>query len=155
LDSVLQLVRDKAAFAAPLAEWKASVGAMAQAQIRTFDQSMRLSAAAFGLKPVDLKPTENEKKAARIVPRPLPKIKEGGYQGYQAAIQEAMKAAQGGAAPDRASRMSSSEIQLLCDGRNSALDIKKMLDTQFKQETPLEAVLSYLEVLKRAGLIMY
>ena len=127
LDSVNQLVRDKAAFAVPLAEWKASVGTMAQAQIRTFDQSMRLAAAVLGLKPVDLKPTENEKKAARIVPRPLPKIKEGGYQGYQAAIQDATKATKGAMVPRTAS-----EIQLLCDGRNSALDIKKMLDTQFR-----------------------
>jgi hypothetical protein len=30
-----------------------------------------------------------------------------------------------------------------------------MLDTQFRQETSLEAVLSYLEVLKKAGLIIY
>jgi len=155
LDSVLQLVRDKAAFGAPLAEWKAAVNAMAQAQIKALDQSMRVSAASLGLKPIELKPTEAEKKAARTVPRPLPKIKEGGYQGYQAAIREAMKAVKSGPALDRGAQRSASEIQLLCDGRNSALDIKKMLDTQFRQETPLEAVLSYLVILKKAGLVAY
>jgi len=155
LDSVGQLVKDKAAFAPALAEWKVSVNALAQAEARTLDQNMRLKAAGLGLKPIDLKPTEAEKKAVRIIPRPLAKIKEGGYQGYQAAIQEAMKANKGGAAPDRAARMSASEIQLLCDGKNSALDIKKMLDTQFRQETSLEAVIAYLETLKRAGLVVF
>ena len=48
-----------------------------------------------------------------------------------------------------------SEIQLLCDGKNSALDIKKMLDTQFRQETPLETVVGFLEVLKKAGLVAF
>jgi hypothetical protein len=61
----------------------------------------------------------------------------------------------GTAAPDRGAGRNASEIQLLCDGENSALDIKKMLDTQFRQETPLEAVVGFLDVLKKAGLIAF
>jgi aminopeptidase YwaD len=155
LDSVLQLVRDKSAFAPALLEWKASVTATAQAQIRAFDQGAKVAAAGLGLPAVDFKPTEAEKAAARVVPRPLAKIKEGGYQGYQPAVQQAMKDDKGGAAPNRSAQRSASEIQLLCDGRNSALDIKKMLDTQFRQETPLEGVLAYLEILKKAGLVAF
>jgi hypothetical protein len=45
------------------------------------------------------------------------------------------------------------EIQLLCNGTNSALDIKKMLDTQFSQDTKLQAVLDHIKVLKEAGLV--
>jgi hypothetical protein len=115
---------------------------------------MRRQAAGLGLKPVDLKPSEAEKKAALVVPKPLSKIKAGGYQGYQSAVAEAMKAA-GTTAPDRSASRNFAEIQLLCDGRNSALDIKKMLDTQFRQETPLAGIVSYLEVLKKAGLVAY
>jgi len=61
----------------------------------------------------------------------------------------------GGAAPNRSLMRVEAEIQLLCDGRNSALDIKKMLDTQFRQETSLEAILSHLDVLKKAGLVAF
>ncbi len=152
--SVLQLAGDKAGFGAYLAELQASVTGLEAAHLRTMDQAMRRQAAALGLKPVDLKLSEAEKKAAALIPRPLPKIKAAGFQGYQTAIQEARKAL-GAATPDRAAGRNSSEIQLLCDGKNSALDIKKMLDTQFRQETPLETIVGLLEVLKKAGLVAF
>lgn len=154
LDSVSELVSDKAAFGRDLAEFKASVTAFEAGHLRTIDQTMRRQTASLGLKPVVLRLAAAEKRAAALVPRPLPKIKENGFQGYQAAIQEARKA--GGAArptPGRGGSGTSAEIQLLCDGKNSALDIKKMLDAQFRDETPLEAVIAHLELLKKAGLV--
>jgi len=154
LDSVLQLAGDKPGFGTYLSELKASVSGLEAAQLRTMDQAMRRQAASLKLKPVDLRLYGAEKKAAALVPKPRPKIKADGYQGYQAAIQEARKAL-GAAAPDRAASRNASEIQLLCDGKNSALDIKKMLDTQFRQETALEAVISQLEVLRKAGLVAF
>ncbi|MCX6560765.1 MAG: M28 family peptidase [Candidatus Aminicenantes bacterium] len=154
LDSTLQMVANKAAYAPYLAELKASVVGLETAQLRTYDQAMRRQAAVLGLKPIDWKPSDAEKKAALVVPKPQPKIKAGGYQGYQTAIQEAMKA-MGAAVPDRSASRNYAEIQLLCDGKNSALDIKKMLDTQLRQETPLAGIVAYLEVLKKAGLVAY
>jgi len=59
------------------------------------------------------------------------------------------------AAPGRGGSRNTAEIQLLCDGKNSAFDIKKMLDTQFRAETPLEAVIAHLELLKKAGLVSF
>jgi hypothetical protein len=154
LDSVLQLAADKAGFGAYLGELKASVTGLESAHLKAVDLAARREAAARGLKPIDLKLSDAEKKAAALVPKPLPKIKAGGYQGYQAAIQEARKAL-GAAAPDRGAGRNTAEIQLLCDGKNSALDIKKMLDTQFRNETPLASVLGHLELLKKAGLVAY
>jgi hypothetical protein len=154
LDTILQLAGDKAGFGSYLAELKASVTGLEAAHLRTLDQAMRRQAAALGLKPVDLKPSEAEKRAAALIPKPLAKIKADGFQGYQTAIQEARKAL-GLVAPDRSAGRNASEIQLLCDGKNCALDIKKMLDTQFRQETSLEAVVAHLELLKNAGLIIY
>lgn len=154
LDSTLQLAADKAAFGGFLAELKASVTGLEAAGLRTVDQAMRRRAAGLGMKPVDIKLMPEEKKAAAIVPKPLPKIKAGGYQGYQLAIQEALKAG-GGAAPDRSAARAYAEIQLLCDGRNSALDIKKMVDAQNRTDTPLAGVVAYLEVLKKAGLVAF
>jgi aminopeptidase YwaD len=154
LDSVRPLVAAAAKFGPYLEGLKAAVTSLEQGHLRTFDENTRWTAALLGLPLTTPKPTEIELKAAKIVPKPLPKIKQGGYQGYRAAIQDVMKQA-GAAAPTRVQLPSPIELQLLCDGRNSALTIKKMLDTQFRQETSLEAVLAYLEILQKAGLVSF
>jgi hypothetical protein len=154
LDSVRELAPDSGRLEAHLGAMKASVAAMEAAELQAIDQSMKFFASGLGLKPVELKAAEMEAKASGLVPKPLPKVREGGYQGYRAAIQEAAKSG-AGTAPDRSLSRNAAEIQLLCDGRNSALDIKKMLDTQFRQETPLEGILGYLEILKKAGLVVF
>jgi aminopeptidase YwaD len=158
LDSVAELAADKTAFARDLAELKASVSGFETAHLRAVDQAMRRRAAALKLKPVDLRLSPAEKRAAALIPKPLPKIKAGGFGGYQAAVQEARKAA--GPTPTaspggRGASRNTGEMQLLCDGKNSALDIKRMLDTQFREETPLEAVITHLELLKKAGLVAF
>ena len=156
LDAVAELAADKSGFARFLTELKASISGIATAHLRTIDQTMGRRAASLQIKPVDLRLTEAEKKAAALVPKPLAKIKANGFGGYQAAIQEARKAAGGQpAAPGRGASRNTSEIQLLCDGKTSALDIKKMLDTQFREETALEAVVAHLELLRRAGLVAF
>jgi hypothetical protein len=172
LDSVRQLAQDKAALGTYLDGQKAAVAGIEQGALKALDNAAKLTAALLHSAAPALKPTELEKRAAAIVPRPTPRIRENGYQGYQAALQEAQRqpaaapapaakpaagTAGGGpaGAPNRSLRGAIGEIQLLCDGRNSALDIKKMLDTQFRQETDLEVILSYLEMLKKAGLVAY
>ena len=45
------------------------------------------------------------------------------------------------------------ELQLLIDGRRTALDIKHALDAQYPNRSDLQAVLNYLEILEIAGLI--
>ncbi len=152
LDSTMQLVKDTAGFGIYLGELKASVTGLEAAHLKTIDQALRRRAAELKVAPIDAKPTPEEKAAAKIVPQPLAKIRAGGYGGYQAAIQEAYRA-MGKAVPDRSAARSSAEIQLLCDGKNSALDIKKMLDTQNRTETPLSGVVAYIDVLRQAGLI--
>jgi aminopeptidase YwaD len=156
LDSVAELAADKTAIARDLAELKTSVSGFEAAHLRTLDQAMRRRTASMKVKPVDVRLSPAERKASTLVPRPLPKIRADGYSGYQTAIQEARRAA--GKEPTTAVRgpsRNTSEIQLLCDGKNSALDIKRMLDTQFREETALEAVVAHLQLLKRAGLIAF
>jgi aminopeptidase YwaD len=158
LDSVAELAAGKTAFARDLAELKASVSGFETAHLRTMDQAMRRRAAALKIKPVDLRLSPAEKRAAALIPKPLPKIKAGGFGGYQAAVQEARKTAGPTPTPSpggRGASRNTGEIQLLCDGQNSALDIKRMLDTQFREETALEAVIAHLELLKKAGLVAF
>jgi len=154
LDSVRRLVANAKAFDASLAGLKAAVAGIEQSSLKTLEGAMRFEAGPRGMKPVVLKPSAAEKKAAAIVPKPTAKVKEGGYMGYEEPLNQALGRA-GRAAPDRAFMRIAVELQLLCDGRNSALDIKKMLDTQNRQETPLDGILNYLAILKDAGLVAY
>ena len=48
---------------------------------------------------------------------------------------------------------STTELCTLINGKNSALDIKKMLDTENKEESDLQSILNYCELLKKAELI--
>ena len=175
LDSVRQLAQDKAALGTYLDGQKAAVAGIEQGALKALDNAAKLTAALLRTAMPALKLTELEKRAAATVPRPTPKIKENGYQGYQAALQEAQRqpaaasatapppakpatGSPGGGpagAPNRSLRGATGEIQLLCDGRNSALDIKKMLDTEFRPETDLEVILAHLELLKKAGLVTF
>ena len=170
LDTVRQLATDKAAFGRYLDGQKAAVAGIEQGALKALDGAARLTAGLLGAAPPDLKPGDLEKRAAAIVPRPTAKIKEAGYQGWQSLVQDAQRRVTAAAPPPpaakpgapaapagaaRGGRGTTAEIQLLCDGRNSALDIKKMLDTEFRQETELSAVLAHLEVLKAAGLVAY
>ena len=154
LESVKQLAVDKVGFGKYLDGLKASVTGIEQAGLKTLDGSLRMTASLLGIKPVMPALSDVEKKAAAVIPKPMAKIKENGFQGYQALIQKAMSQA-GGSAPDRNLMRVAAEIQLLCNGRTSVLDIKKLLDTQFRQETGLEAILTYVDVLKKAGLVSY
>jgi hypothetical protein len=47
------------------------------------------------------------------------------------------------------------ELLTLINGRNTALDIKNMLDAQYPQKSDLQHVLNFLEILKHANLITY
>jgi len=157
LDSVRQLAAEKTGFGKCIEAQKVAVTGIEQAGLKTLENNMRLTAELLGTMPAVLKISDLEKKAAAVVPKPTAKIKENGYQGYQPLLQEAMRkpGQTGQAAPDRSLTRAASEIQLLCDGRTSALDIKKLLDTESRQETGLESILAYLEILKKAGLVTF
>ena len=45
------------------------------------------------------------------------------------------------------------EVNLLINGQNNVLDIKKMLDGQNRTTSDLQAILNYIEILKLAGLV--
>jgi ElaB/YqjD/DUF883 family membrane-anchored ribosome-binding protein len=93
-----------------------------------------------------------EKKANEIVPSSADILKDSGY-GIERTIREL---------PEETiekypyrSVASSSELCALINGKNSALDIKKMLDTQYKRESDLQSVINYLELLKLQGLVAF
>jgi len=151
LGTVLELADDTKRVGGFIQTMKESVGDIEQGNLRTLDAHMKATAERLGVSPAALTLSGLEKKAAGTVPKPTAKIRENGYRGYQQFISRAMQEA--GAQTPRRRLRAASEVQLLIDGVNSVLDIKKMVDTQFQQETDLQAIFDHLEILKAAGLI--
>ena len=154
LDTVMQLASDKTLFAEHIAGLKASVTGIERSALKTLDGSSALTASILGLRPVVPALSGAEKKMAKIVPKPTSLVRENGFEGYMALIGQPVDP-HGVGATDRVSRRVEAEIRLLCNGKNSVLDIKKMLDTQYPQETAFEVILAHLDILRGAGLVTF
>ncbi len=153
LDTILELAADEAAVAAYVAEMKSTVEAVAEAHMEALAVHMRAVADQLGCAPATLELTDLEQRATTIVPRQTDLVKANGYGGYQEHIAAVPEEEAARYPVGRGEIASTSELQLLIDGNNSALDIKKALDAQFRTPSDLQAVLNYLEILRIAGLI--
>jgi len=155
LASVLELAPGQSTLSAHVARLAKAVDGAGAAGISALEAQRADVARKLGLKVLPLTASDLEKKAAKIVPRLTAKVRAAGYRGYQQFITEVPAAerlkfpvAGGGLA-----LASTSELQLLVNGRHSALDIQKMLDAQHERRSSLQAVLNHLEILKMAGLV--
>ncbi len=157
LDSVAELAADTSVFGRYLDGQKAAVAGIEQAGLGALANVMRQAAGFLGIPPVTLRKEPLEAAAGAMIPRRTEKVEAGEFGSAGRIIEEALKApgpAEGFRTDRRLMRVAS-EIRLLCDGRTSGLEIKKMLDTQFPVETNLRDVVAYLELLKKAGLVVF
>ncbi len=152
LESVLELATDEARVGAYMEAMKGTVDAIAGAHLAALEIHLEEATARLDVPPVRLQPTELERRAGGIVPRQTALVKRDGYQGWRQHLMEV---------PAEVQRrypyqgINTSEVQLLVDGRRSALDIKTMVDAQSRTMADLQSVLNYLEVLKAAGLVEF
>jgi aminopeptidase YwaD len=131
----------------------ASTDAAGKATISNFDNYADLKAKSLGLSGISFKPTEPESKARTIIPKITPLVTEKSYRGYSEIISRLDPKVRE-TYPVKGRGMDTQELGRLCNGKNTALDIKKLLDSQLKQgETDLQDVINYIYVLKEAGLV--
>lgn len=155
LATVVELAPGDAGLAADAARLAKAADGFGASNLSVLEARRAAVARRLGVKVAPLVPSELEKKAARLVPRPTAKVREGGYREYQkylSAVPGTDRLKYPIAGKDL-SLANQGELQLLVDGRHSALDIKKMLDAQHERRSSLPAVLNYLEILKLAGLV--
>lgn len=147
LNTVLELAPNNQALKNYILSLTQSLQAKSAAAAKEIDASAVALSSVLGVQAPDVKKgivlTDLEKKASRIVPKATEKVKETGY-GVVRTVKSDVRLSH---ADDVA--------KLASDGVNSALDIKKMQDVQFPDADSLENILSYLESLKSAGLIVY
>lgn len=153
LDSVLELATDQARVEAHVRALKKSVDALAAAHLAALDAHMHQAAQRYAIQPVKVEWTELEERAAKIVPRPTPKVKQNGYQGYSEFITQVPSEEKKKFPYSQRAVGNTRELPLLINGTNSILDIKNLLDAQSQRESDLQGVWNYLEILKLAGLI--
>jgi hypothetical protein len=150
LESVLQLAEDEGRVGAYVEEMQRTVDAIGEAHLQALETHMEVAAAWLGTGTAQPRQTDLERKAARIVPRQTALVKGAGYTGWREHLQNVSDEVR---SQYPYQRVNTSEIQLLVDGRHTALDIKVMLDAQSETLSDLQAVMNYLEVLKAAGLV--
>lgn len=93
-----------------------------------------------------------EKEAKQIVPSLTEELKNAGF-GVERSLRDLPK--------DLIEKYpyngiaNTTEVCALINSKNSILDIKKMLDTQYKKESNLQSIINYLELLKVKGLVKF
>jgi aminopeptidase YwaD len=155
LATVLELAPGAATLSAHLARLAKAIDAAGAADLAALEAHRTAVAAKLGVKALPLAATDLEKKAAKIVPRPTAKVRQDGYRGYQKLL-TAVPAEARAKFPVAGKGFvvaNPQELQLLVNGKHSALDILKMLDAQQERRSTLQGVLNYLEILKLAGLV--
>lgn len=155
LASTSELVSNSATFNNYIARQTAAIDAAGKAALVSFDNYADSKARSFGFTGILYKPTELELKAKSIIPKTTSLVSEGSYMGYAerlGKLDPKLKEKY----PLKGRGMDTMELGRLCNGKNSALDIKKMLDTQMKQgENDLQSVINYIYILKEAVLVTF
>ncbi len=123
------------------------------ANSKSIDAAMKAKAASAGYAVAKLYLTAEEKAASKIFPHSTSKVKEYGYGVLRSIPRDLME--KYGQSRTSGAIYGSEIAKLTADGKNSVLDIKKMLDAQFPDSDSLEEVMKYIEMLKEAGLVEY
>jgi hypothetical protein len=148
-----ELALNKPSFDITINKIITSIDAAGKAAVSTFDNYADLKAKSLGSTGITFKPTDLESKAKTIIPKITTLVTEKSYRGYSEVLTKLDPKIRE-TYPVKGPGLDTQELGRLCNGKNSALDIKKLLDTQLRQgETDLQDVINYIYVLKEAGLV--
>jgi aminopeptidase YwaD len=126
---------------------------VSEVQIASLTRLAGYRADDFGMAKFALTPTNEEKKAAAIIPSIVTDLRDLGYEGYN---QKTDKLASEIKEKYKATGVADvSEAAKLINGKNSLLDIKYLLDCQYKNESSLTGLENYLKLLQAAGIIKF
>lgn len=119
---------------------------------RILKSQIELVASDLGTNVPSFNLSELENKASNIFPETSDELKSSGF-GIERSLRELPKEIL--EKYSYRNIASTTELCTLINGSNSALDIKKMLDTQYSRESDLQSIINYLHLLKVKGLITF
>ena len=152
VNSILELDPENIKLQNQIQKIQHSINGLFKANKALLDARINLQAELLGIKNSTIQTSAFEKEAAEIIPKATANAQTGGF-GIERSIHELPQ--------EILTRFpyknlaSTTELCALINGKNSALDIKKMLDTQFKNESELQSIINYLELLKKKELIVF
>jgi len=153
INSTVELAPASTSYKEKLLKFSASADAIGKSALADFDVYADIKARSLGITAIAFKPTQLEIQAKGIIPKQSELVTEKSYRGYSEALTK-LDLAIRNKYPIVNRRMDTQELGRLCNGKNSALDIKKLLDTQMiSGETDLQDVVNYIYILKEAGLV--
>jgi len=156
LESVLELAKDRDRVGDYIARMKQIIDKIGNAQLAAIEAHKDVIAGKLKITPGEIRLTELEQQAASLVPKPTSKVMETGYQGfrgYRDMLNKIPEKQRKKYPYNRRDIASTSELQLLINGKRSILDIKNYLDVQYPRKSDLQSIINYIEVLKLAGLV--
>lgn len=130
----------------------ASVDQMIETNSNLLNNQMEIVALKLGTDVPSDKLSKLERNAQKIIPAKTSILKESGY-GIERGIRELSEDVI--AKYPYKSIASTTELCALVNGKNNALEMKKMLDTQYKRESDLQSIINYLELLKVKELVTF
>lgn len=154
LSTTMELVPGSAAFGGYIARLTESVEGTGAAALKAFAGYAETAGRNLGITSIAIKPTALETRASGIVPKSTSLVTERGYRGY-AEILSKVDPKVREKYPVKGAPLDTQELGRLCNGTNSALDIKKLLDSQRRWEADLQDVINYIYVLREAGLVSF
>jgi aminopeptidase YwaD len=151
--SVSKLAPSSARLKDLLEQQSRSLRDAADDQILTMIKTAGYRADDFGMAKLSVVQTNEERKAAGIIPSLVNDLRDLGYEGYNEKLNKLS-----GEIKEKY-RLTGvadiSEASKLINGKNSLLDIKYLLDCQNKNESSLTGLENYLHQLKEAGIVRF
>ncbi len=153
LATIMELAEDADRVGEYVEEMQGMIDQVGEGHLGVLETHMGAVAARLGTQPVRIRETDLERRASRMVPRPTPLVKQDGYGGWRQYLNGVTAERRQEFPYGNGTIANTGELNLLINGQNSVLDIKKMLDGQNRTTSDLQAIINYIEVLKLAGLV--
>lgn len=136
-----------------ITDMKTSVDITVKREVNMLNILMAERCKASGLATVDIKLSATEKMASKIIPGQTHVAATMGYEGDMRYIKKLHRDFLD--AHPYANLVNPDEVAGLANGKRNILVIKKIVDSEFEKETPVEDILNFFSVLKEAGLVEY
>ncbi len=121
--------------------------------LSSLKENMNERTRILGVQTINIIYGEDEKYSQKIIPVPTEKAERMNYEGYNSFIGEL--SGEFKQSHPYYGIVNLSETAGLADGKRNLLQIKKMVDAEFENESPMVAIMNYFSVLKEAGLMRY
>jgi hypothetical protein len=153
LGSVNELAPSSERFKELLRDKSGKLSDFSESLAESLIETAQIRAADFRMPPVELQPSQQERRAMNLIPEITKDPRDFGYEGYTEKLRELpvqiKERYSYSAVPDPA------EAAACINGSNSIMTIKYILDAQYNTETSVEGLINYFSQLREAGIIKF